>query len=45
MAHPTETPNEARQAEKKGWVSRVLVISTVLAIVVLAAAYFFVIGA
>ena len=43
MAHPTETPEEARQAERKGWVSRVLVISTVLAIVLIALSYVFVI--
>ncbi|HEX6144267.1 MAG TPA: hypothetical protein VFZ01_16230 [Geminicoccaceae bacterium] len=43
MAHPTETPEQARQAERKGWVSRVLVISTVLAVVLIALAYVFVI--
>lgn len=43
MAHPTETPEEARQAERKGWVSRVLVISTVLAVVLIALSYLFVI--
>ena len=43
MAHPTETPEQARQAERKGWVSRVLVISTVLAVVLIALAYIFVV--
>ena len=43
MAHPTETPEETRQAERKGWVSRVLVISTALAVVLIALAYIFVV--
>ena len=41
MAHPTETPEQARQAERKGWISRVLVISTILAIVLIGLSYIF----
>ena len=41
MAHPTETPEQARQAERKGWISRVLVISSLLAIVLIGLYYNF----
>lgn len=41
MAHPTETPEEARQGERKGWITRVLVVSTILAVVLIAASYIF----
>lgn len=40
MDHPVETKEEARQGERKGWVTRVLLISTVLAIVFMIASYF-----
>ena len=39
MAHPVETPEEARQGERRGWVSRVLVVSTILVIVLFVIAY------
>lgn len=41
MAQIEETPEEARQGERKGWISRVLIVSTVLAIIFMIASYIF----
>ena len=40
MDHPVETKEEARQGERRGWVTRVLVISVLLAIVLMIGSYF-----
>ena len=39
MAHIEETTEEARQGERKGWVSRVLIVSTVLAVALMILSY------
>ena len=41
MAHIEETAEQARQGERKGWISRVLIVSTALAVAFMIGSYIF----
>jgi hypothetical protein len=41
MAPIQETAEQARQGERKGWITRVLIVSTTLAVILITTSYIF----